>query len=96
MLRPPKIREINKAAFDRLLANRATIEQQFEGGLTWERLDNRRASRIAVYREGAVTWDTSQWPALLLWAEDAVVRLHNVLAPVVSRVASELMRQHEP
>ena len=40
--------DANKAIFDRLLAQRQAIEAEFGGGLSWERLDTKRASRIRV------------------------------------------------
>lgn len=45
----------NKAAFDQLLAQKEAIEGEIGEKLSWERLDNARASRIAAYRDGQVT-----------------------------------------
>lgn len=46
--------EENKEFFDRLLGQRESIEDQFGDTLEWERLDDKRASRIATYRTGTI------------------------------------------
>jgi hypothetical protein len=58
--------DLNKAVYDALLARRSEIEAAFGQSLSWERLDNRRASRIAVYRPdssilGGSTDDLREW-----------------------------------
>ena len=44
-----------KALFDAVATRRAEVEQRFGGALSWERLDDKTASRIATYREGRIT-----------------------------------------
>jgi len=44
----------NKALFDRLAEARPKIEADYGSELEWERLDDKRASRIAIYREGSI------------------------------------------
>ena len=48
-------REQNKFAFDGLLADKDSIEEQLGTALEWKRLDNRRASRIAWYWDSSIT-----------------------------------------
>jgi CBS domain-containing protein len=86
-----KDKEINKAVFDKCLAERGDIEEGFGSALSWERLDNRRACRIAAYRDGAITWDAAELERLLKWSADAAVRLYEVFNPVVSRVVAEVV-----
>jgi hypothetical protein len=75
-----KDKEVNKSAFDKLVSTRTAIEEKFGGPLSWERLDDKRASRIAVYKPGAITWPSAELNALVPWAADALVRLHGALA----------------
>jgi len=44
----------NKGFFDRLHADRELIESEFGDPLEWERLDSKRACRIAIYRSGSI------------------------------------------
>ena len=39
----------NKKFFDRMFAEKAEIEKEYAASLTWERIDDKRASRIAVF-----------------------------------------------
>ena len=47
----------NEQIFDCLLARKQEIEAALGFELTWERLDSRRACRIAVYRDGEIDED---------------------------------------
>jgi elongation factor P hydroxylase len=49
--------EKNKVIFDRIRANRDAIHEAIGDLISWERLSERRASRIAWYRPGAITDD---------------------------------------
>lgn len=64
-----------KDIFDRLFQSREEIERAFGDSLDWERLDDRRASRIASYRAGHITDDPSSLRDLQRWSVGTVVRL---------------------
>ena len=72
----------NKALFDSLHAQRATVEAAFGSPLAWQRLDDKRASRISFSVPGG--WaDKLTWPAVIERAVDAMQRLCGALAPRV-------------
>ena len=71
----------NKAIFDTLHAARAAIEDQFGGPLGWERLGNKRASRVRCdIGEGSIR-DEAQWPALQDRMVDLMVRFERAIRP---------------
>jgi hypothetical protein len=74
-----KDKDVNKEVFDKIMATRSTIEENFGGQLSWERLDDKRASRVAVYRPGAITWPPSELNELVDWAANSLTRLYNAL-----------------
>lgn len=70
----------NKDRFDELQARAPEFEQIVGEPLQWERLDERQASRIAVYTAANVLID-SESPKLLDWAARRVLLLYGAFAP---------------
>ncbi len=73
--------EENKKIFDNLLSHRTEIEKDFEGKLNWERLDDRRASRISKRFDYAGLNDRDKWDKLQNDMIDAMIRLEKALKP---------------
>ena len=71
----------NKNLFDRLLEQQAAIEKEYGAGLKWERLDDKRASRIAAYREGSIDAPAETRAELLQWSIENLLRLKKVILP---------------
>lgn len=67
-----------KLVFDRLMSQKGPIEAK-AGPLSWERLDRKQASRVAVYHEGTIV-DEKRHPALRQWAVETMVRFYHALA----------------
>ena len=67
--------EDNKALFDHLLKHCQEIENAFGGQLYWQRLDDKRASRISFTVPGG--WaDEASWPGAFEKAIDGMKRLY--------------------
>lgn len=70
----------NEAMFDALFASREAIEQEFGIPLEWERLDAKRACRIKA-EQPADVFDQEQWPDMIQFMTDAMLRMERVLKP---------------
>lgn len=72
----------NKRYFDRLRERASELEQQLGLPISWERLDARRASRVAVYHDvPGEDFDTDA--ELIEWAAQTMARLVDVMSPIV-------------
>ena len=71
-------KEQNKRNFDALFAKKAQIEKLVGEELSWERLENRRASRIAIYRDGAIDDDDQKLAEARQWVIAKLLLLHKV------------------
>ncbi|MDQ3816454.1 MAG: DUF4268 domain-containing protein [Acidobacteriota bacterium] len=74
----------NKKIFDELQLHKDEIEQSFGGPLSWERLDARRASRIAYTVAGGYRDDEAKWPSIHETMIDAMIRLEKALSPFIA------------
>jgi hypothetical protein len=78
--------EENKDIFDQLQAHRAEIEKVFGGTLSWERLEGKRACRIAYTEAGGYRSPDTKWPELQDGIIDAMTRLERALRPFVNQL----------
>ena len=74
----------NKAAFDRLHQAREEIASTLGETLTWERLDNARASRVFAHRGGRVESAEAVLEAHKRWAVDLLPRFRDAFEPRIA------------
>jgi hypothetical protein len=70
----------NKRIFDELYTKRGELEAAVGADLSWERLGERRASRVAVYHPGSITDDEGELAQLRAWAADMMVCFYEAFA----------------
>lgn len=80
----------NKALFDRLFAERQQIELAYGEPLDWERLDDRRASRIASYFPGSIFESPEKLASIREQIVDRLLRLKKVVAPFVQKEIDDI------
>ena len=81
--------EENKRIYDSLQSHQAEIDAAFDGGLSWRRLDHRRASRVVYMAPGGLRSDESQWPSIQDAMIDAMVRLEKAISPHLAELKTE-------
>lgn len=84
----------NKRLFDALLAQRESIEADFGEVLSWERIDDRRASRVARYYSGTISDSATNLQTLRTRVVTAMNRFHTVLLPRIGGVLPGVFREH--
>jgi hypothetical protein len=75
--------------FDPLV--RWTQDMKFEPRLAekWERLDEKRASRIAIYRDGMIDMPDSELEEIREWHIENLLKLKQVFAPEIKQAFRE-------
>jgi hypothetical protein len=76
----------NKEFFDRLYNKKEMIENGFGDRLSWERLDDKKASRIAYYYDNASIKAIPD--DLMDWAIDNMKRLRDSLLPIINETVA--------
>jgi uncharacterized protein DUF4268 len=79
----------NKKMFDYLFECKDDIEKAFGSNMSWERLDEKRASRIAVYKDGTIDDKEAQLFEHQAWAIEKLLKFKHVL-PTYCKDANEV------
>lgn len=80
-------RDQTKKAFDKLFAQKELFGSKL-GAIEWERLNNRRASRLALYHEGYIT-DEKDHTELRKWAAETMVKFYKTLLEPAEKAICE-------
>jgi len=79
-------KEENKIIFDEIYKFKDQIEQDFGHQLSWERLDDKKMSRIAFYKKGLSVFDKNDWPAMLDFIEKYMIRYEATMRGYLGKV----------
>lgn len=79
----------NEAIFDQLHADREAIHAEIGHAIEWERIDAKRACRLKWEKAGNI-FDQDQWPAMIPFMIDAMVRIEEVLKPRILKIAGKM------
>lgn len=79
----------NEAMFDHLFSQRAAIHQAFGSELEWERLETKRACRIAIYRDGDIDVESETLADIKKWVVENLLRMRQVLPTFLEKAIVE-------
>jgi CBS domain-containing protein len=79
----------NKRIFDLLIKQQAPMELAIGQALQWEPLNNRRASRIALYTKGYINDEPEQLEELIKWSVENAIHFNEALKKPLSNLSSE-------
>ena len=81
--------EENTFIYDQLHAQKEAIQATFGGELAWEPLEGKRACRIKSEMAGNI-FDHDQWPALIDFMTDAMVKMENAFREPLAGINPKL------
>lgn len=79
-------RVLTKQRFDALLAEREAIEREFGEPLEWQRLEEKRACRICIHREGSVENSDERLNEIRNWLIQRLIKLKTVFGPRIAEL----------
>ncbi len=82
--------EKNKILFDALKAYEQEITDRYKSPLEWERLDEKRASRIAIYRDGTIESSDSELEEIRTWHIENLLKIKKVFTPEIHKALKKI------
>lgn len=76
----------NKSVFDSLSKSRTKIEEEFGHPLIWERLENKRASRVRFSLNQFGLQNNSKWPELQDQMIEAMIKFEKAFRPFIQKI----------
>lgn len=80
--------ERNAYVFDQLERERAALEELFGESVSWERLENKRASRLAFYCDSSITDSDSDLETVRAWHVQKLLKIKEIMGPRVAPIAN--------
>ena len=84
-----------KVWYQELEAQKADIDAKIGPGLSWQRLDDRKQSRIALYLENTDPTNEGTWPEQHAWVVGKLELFHQVFRPLALNLSSDTGHANE-
>ena len=85
--------EQNKRLFDLIQESKEEIENQFGTELSWEKLEEKRSSRIAIYKDGSIEDDTEIIEQIMSWSIENLLKMKKVMGPYIKNCVKESLKE---
>lgn len=76
----------NKVLFDEILKHKDEVENNFGDSLDWQRLPEKKMSRIAYKKKGLNLFEKEDWNEMLSFLELNIIKIETVLRPLLKTV----------
>lgn len=84
-------KEENKFIFDTLKRHREEIEESFGDKLVWQRLNDKKATRIKYQLDGVNIYDENDWDEMMKFMTDSMIRLEQAFDKYIQEARLELI-----
>lgn len=78
----------NEAIFDALFLQKETINESYGTSLEWEKLETKRACRIAIYRDGDIDADSEALVEIKKWVITNLLKMRQILPKFLEEAIS--------
>ena len=85
-------KEVNKKIFDLIQSHRENIEDSLDE-ISWERIDQKRASRIAIYHPGTITDSEEELAVLRNWGVKTMLDFYKLVEPIATEAAKQVLTE---
>lgn len=85
----------NKRCFDYFYSNKDKIENTFGHTLTWQRLDDKSASRIRYDKHNVSIYDENDWDEIISFLIEAALWMAETFKPYVNELSNEARHWNE-
>lgn len=76
----------NKAIYDELIKEKESIEQSFGAELSWQRLDDKKMSRITYILEGVNVFNDEDWPQMQNFLIENMIRFNEIFKKYINKL----------
>ncbi|RXT46476.1 hypothetical protein B6S44_27140 [Bosea sp. Tri-44] len=83
-------KERNEALFECLQGKGAELEASFGSPLSWEKLESRRACRIAIYRDGDIDAETELLNEIKSWSISNLIKFKTIFPNYIASCLTEI------
>lgn len=80
------IKDENKAIYDELIKEKESIEQSFGAELSWQRLDDKKMSRITYILEGVNVFNDEDWPQMQNFLIENMIKFNEIFKKHINKL----------
>jgi hypothetical protein len=80
----------NKTLFEALYQHKDEIEKAFGENLVWEKMENKKSSKVSYYKSGLNYYNVEDWPEIISFSIEFLNKLQAAVNPHLAEVKQSL------